>query len=177
MKPAAFRATFSDLKVIKTRKCVQIILEVPTEQFDEAYEVLGGLPNPASERWFAVAAIRTPEALSGAPAPAPDQAIQPRPDRAKRDWQDLPASQQAALRGNDATFQAFLREEHANDWREAAAWEGVIWNDESHAAECIRLICGVGSRSELDTNHKARVIWHQLDSQYQAWIAKERVGA
>jgi hypothetical protein len=39
------------------------------------------------------------------------------------------------------------------------------------------LICGVNSRVQLGTEQKARVIWHQLDSEYQAWLAKERIGA
>jgi hypothetical protein len=165
-KPAAFRAAYSDLKVIKTRKCVQIIFEVPTEQFDDAYEVLGGLPNPASERWFAVAAIQTqtefaPVSAAASPQPVPDK---PQAGGKRKDWRDLPPSQQAALRCNNATFEAFLKEEHPDDWHEAGA----------DAAECVRLICGVASRSWLDKDHRARVVWKQLDDQFQAW---ERVGA
>ncbi|WP_315731738.1 MULTISPECIES: hypothetical protein [unclassified Bradyrhizobium] len=158
----AFKAVYSDFKLVKTRGVIQVILEVPIEQSDAAYEVLGGMPQPSKERWFAVAAL-----APGAADAKPNPEVQPRPDRAKRDWRDLPASQQAALRCNDATFRAFLNETQCEGW---AANDGL-------AAECIRSICRVASRAELDTNHKARVIWHQLDSQYQAWVAKERVGA
>jgi hypothetical protein len=137
-KPSAFRATFADLKVIKTRQCVQIILEVPTEQFDAAYEVLGGLPNPAAERWFAVAAL----AQDSKPASERPQAVVlDKPQLGgKRDWRDMPPSQQAG----------------------------------ADPAECVRIICNVASRSLLDTEHRARVVWKQLDDQFQAW---ERVGA
>jgi hypothetical protein len=161
-KPSAFRATFADLKVIKTRQCVQIILEVPTEQFDAAYEVLGGLPNPAAERWFAVAAL----AQDSKPASERPQAVvldKPQ-SGGKRDWRDIPPSQQAALRCNNVMFTAFLKEERADDWHEAGA----------DPAECVRLICSVASRSLLNTEHRARVVWKQLDDQFQAW---ERVGA
>jgi hypothetical protein len=102
-KPSAFRATFADLKVIKTRQCVQIILEVPTEQFDAAYEVLGGLPNPAAERWFAVAAL----AQDSKPASERPQAVvldKPQ-SGGKRDWRDMPPAQQAALRCNNVSVQ------------------------------------------------------------------------
>jgi hypothetical protein len=161
-KPSAFRATFADLKVIKTRQCVQIILEVPTEQFDAAYEVLGGLPNPAAERWFAVAAL----AQDSKPASERPQAVvldKPQ-SGGKRDWRDMAPAQQAALRCNNVMFTAFLKEERSDDWHEAGA----------DPAECVRIICNVASRSLLDTEHRARVIWKQLDDQFQAW---ERVGA
>ena len=176
-KPAAFKATYSDLKLIKTRQCVQIIFELPLADFDEAYDVLGGMPNPAQERWFAVAAI----ALTGREAmpnsepstglhnaqPQPD--IQPRPAGAKpdkRDWKDVQPAQQAGIRCSERSFDKFLRDHYF-----------LQWDASSNAAECVRNICGVNSRVELGTNQKARVIWHQLDSEYSAWLLKEQVGA
>jgi hypothetical protein len=55
--PPAFRAAYADLKVIRTRQMVQLVFEVPIGEFDAAYEVLGGLPDSATERWFGIAAI------------------------------------------------------------------------------------------------------------------------
>jgi len=164
--PAAFRAVYADWKLIKTRGMIQVVLELPVEQADAAYEVLGGMPVAGKERWFGIAAIRNPEATPGVSDPAPAQVPQPRPERAKRDWRDLPASQQAGIRCAEPVFHSFLEEECHDNLNEAGTYD-----------DCVRMICGVKSRSELDTNHKARVIWHQLDSQYQAWLAKERVGA
>ena len=40
MTAAAFRASYSDWKLIKTRSVVQIVFEVPLEAADEAYQVL-----------------------------------------------------------------------------------------------------------------------------------------
>lgn len=148
-KPAAFKATFSDLKLVKTRQVAQLIFEIPLAEFDGAYDVLGGMPNPASERWFGI---------------APIDLTTPKPD--KRNWRDLQPAQQAGIRCNEATFAAYLKETHPEDWRES-----------QEAAACVRLICGVHSRVELGTNQKARVIWHQLDAAYQGWLAMERVGA
>ena len=56
--PAAFSATYSDWKVIKTRQVVQIVLEVPLKAADHAYNVLGGMPNFESEKWFGVARLK-----------------------------------------------------------------------------------------------------------------------
>jgi hypothetical protein len=165
----AFRGVYADWKLVKTRGVVQVVLELPIEDADAAYEVLGGMPVAAKERWFAVAAIRTqPEETPISPAVATPQPVPDKPQAGgKRDWRELPPAQQAALRCNNPVFIAFLKEERTFDMSEATC----------DPAECIRLICGVASRSELNTNQKARVIWHQLDSQFQAWNAVERVGA
>lgn len=56
-EPAAFSANYADWKVIKTRRVVQIVLEVPLEAAGHAYNVLGGMPNFGSEDWFAVARL------------------------------------------------------------------------------------------------------------------------
>lgn len=150
----AFRATFSDMKLVKTRQVAQLIFEIPIEEFDAAYEVLGGMPVPAKERWFGIAAIRK----EASPKPEPTSPAA----RAKRDWRDISPQQQAGIRCEEPTFAAYLKENFKDDWHEA-----------SEPAECVRLICGVQSRSELATNQKARVIWHQLDTTYQAWKALE----
>lgn len=60
-EPAAFSATYSDLKLIKTRKVVQFVFEVPLEAAGHAMNVLGGMPSPMAETWFAIARL-TPKA-------------------------------------------------------------------------------------------------------------------
>ncbi len=166
-KSLAIRAAFSDMKIVKTRQVVQLILEVPLADFDAAYEVLGGLPNPANERWFAIAPIKevmpNPQSKPAVDA-RPEPVEPPRPARAKRDWRDMLPSQQAGIRCEEAAFTHFLREIRPDDWRET-----------QDTADCVRLICGVESRADLNRkeNHGHRVIWHQLDEQYQAWKAVE----
>lgn len=103
-----------------------------------------------------------------APA-APRQADPPssRSDGAKRKpWETLLPQQQAAMHSHEPIFAAFLKENYPDEWHETA-----------DANECLKLICGVTSKRDLELNHKARVIWMQLDSHFQAWRAKERVGA
>lgn len=91
----------------------------------------------------------------------------PKPDGAKRmDWREVQPAAQAGIRCAEPMFRAFLREV-----------KKFGHCDEQDAAVAVRDICGVASRSELGTLHAARVIWHQLDTEYQAWAAKERVGA
>ncbi len=59
--PAAFSATYSDWRVIKGRKVVQIVFEVPLEASGHAYNVLSGMPNFGSEKWFAIARMQQPK--------------------------------------------------------------------------------------------------------------------
>lgn len=141
----AFRATYADWKLVKTRQTIQIVLEIPLHDADAAYEVLGGMPDPSKERWFGVAPL-----------------VAQQEEKKARDWRDMKPQQQAGIRCADPTFVAFLREQHPDDWHEAP-----------DAAECVRLICGVSSRSELETNQKSRVIWKQLDDHFGAWKAME----
>jgi len=91
-----------------------------------------------------------------------DSSPSPHPGGAKRPFRDLPPQQQAGMRCDEPTFAAFLKEQREDDWVEAP-----------DAADCVRLICGVTSRAELETNHKARVIWNMINSQYEAWKALE----
>ena len=160
----AFRATFADMKLVKTRQVAQLIFEISIEDFDAAYEVLGGMPVPAKERWFGIAAIKSPVQKEDRAAPRQASSPSTPTGGAKRmDWRDMQPVAQAGIRCEEPVFWAFLTERYRDYWLES----------KSNAPECVRLICGVASRKELGTNQKARVIWHQLDNQFQAWKALE----
>lgn len=93
-----------------------------------------------------------------------------RPDGAKRPWRDLQPATQAAIRCNEPSFRAFLTEEHSFRPR-----QGHDSADE--AAEFLRSLFGITSRSELGTDPRRRVLWKQMDDSFSVWLAKERVGA
>jgi hypothetical protein len=96
-------------------------------------------------------------------APAKPQPNSPRAAGAKpaKHWRDIPPSQQAGIRCEEPIFAAFLREKYSDEWHEAP-----------NAADCVRLICGVDSRSKLNDG-PSRVIWKQLDDQFAGWKALE----
>jgi hypothetical protein len=165
-KAAAFRAEFSDWKLIRTRKVVQIVLEVPVELSGEAYEVLGGMPDPSKSVWCAVARLkggdvsegRQAEAILGSgvsgrthetsPAPSPAQ-----PGRAKS------PAQVAGYLCKLPPFWKFLREECGRHYA----------IDEDGAAEAVREICGVEHRSEIIHGTDAALYWHDLRSKFRVW--------
>jgi hypothetical protein len=141
--PAAIRGTFSDFRLIKGRKCAQIICEIPIEEADAALSVLGGIPQPASERWIALAPLNI-------------TSIKP---QQKQRWDDLKLAAQASIRCGEPAFWAFLREGLAEDV-----------SSETHAAHVVRRRCGVESRSALNLDSKAAAKWRELERAFQVWM-------
>lgn len=96
----------------------------------------------------------------------PDTPDKPRSAGARRPWNEMLPSAAAAVRGNDAVFRAFLNEER-----------GYQVQNHTDAAEAVREICKVKSRRDLNIEgSNGMLMWQLLDSAYQAWLAKERVG-
>jgi hypothetical protein len=99
------------------------------------------------------------------PVRAKEQPAKPRPEsptagakREKMDWRDVQPAAQAGIRCADPTFRAFLRET-----RNFSA------EDKLQAEIAVRDICHVNSRVEFGTDTAKRILWHQLDTEYQAW--------
>jgi hypothetical protein len=92
-------------------------------------------------------------AVDARPLPAP------KPAGAKRmDWRELQPAAQAGIRCEDPVFREFINERY-----------NFSSMSPEQTAVAVRALCCVQSRSELGTNHKARVLWHQLDESFQAW--------
>jgi hypothetical protein len=143
MGAAAISGTFADFRTIKSRAVVQLLIEVPIEQADAALRALGGVPQPHDPKWVAIARL-DPKAASKADEP-----------KERKAWADLRPAEQAGIRCADPEFQRYLDRER--EWPTTNADE---------AADHVRGWCGIGSRAALNTNHRARVLWHQLDTEY-----------
>lgn len=130
MSAAAIKATFSDFRVVKTRGVCQLILEVPLEAADAALITLGGLPRPDQERWVGVARLGHSEA--GVVVP----------ERYRQAFHELPMSQQAAIKCDDARFQKYMRAEDGAD-----------------CAHRVREACGVASRADIKPDTPAGYRW------------------
>lgn len=158
MTAAAFKASYSDWKLIKTRSVVQIVFEVPLEAADAAYQVLNGMPDFGSEQWFAIAKLH-PEAKEQEPV----SVVEP-PARARKSWDELPPSQQAAIRCHEVAFHKFLQDNYH------ARWKILSGNDTEKAAELVRVLCKVGSRSDILPETRALLVWNDLNISYQTWL-------
>lgn len=156
--PAAIRATYSDLRFIKSRKVAQITLEIPIEEAPNAVALLG-TPNPAAEIWCAVARLLHDASAAGKihnqGAVSHDEQA---PPKERRRFSELPPSQQAALKCQDVDFRIWLTQ----------TGRSIARNSED-AAAFVRLFCGVDSRSELDTNPEAAAEWQNLLRDFLTW--------
>jgi hypothetical protein len=79
-------------------------------------------------------------------------------EKGKLDWRDVQPAAQAGIRCAEPRFRDYLAVEH-----------GINTKTAQEAAEAVRNLCGVNSRAMLGVNHKARTLWHQLDSGYRDW--------
>jgi hypothetical protein len=140
MTAAAFQATYSDWRVIKGRKVVQVVFEVPIETADLAYKVVGGMPHPGNEAWFGIAKIdpRQQQEEQAASSKAPVPTAQPR--------QSHPAgatyAQRLGIACSQPGFWRFLEEAKL----QAKPYAKIVSEDE--AADVVRFICDVKSRTE-----------------------------
>ncbi|MBS7545094.1 hypothetical protein [Ancylobacter oerskovii] len=139
--PAAFQGTYSDMRPVKSRKVLQIVVEIPIEQ-GAAFVAAFGMPNPGTESWVALAKLVSPEA---------------KPKDSRR-WDELSPAQQAGIRCAEKSFWAFLTE------------RGHPCDTAENAAAFVRSWCGVRSRADIAGNERAEAAWLELDGEYLAWM-------
>jgi hypothetical protein len=83
--------------------------------------------------------------------------------RPKGSWRDLQPAAQCAIRCQDPIFRKFLQEKGIYG-HEMPEHSSIISSE-----QFIKVLFGIKSKTELNTDHKRRVLWHQLDDEYQAW--------
>ena len=137
MTQAVIQGTFADLKTVKTRSVVQMVVEVPIEQGEQIVRAFG-FPQPGREVSVAVARIKMQEQAT------PEQA-----DGHKR-FEDIPRPQQAGILCHDKAF---------------VKWLGA--GDANGAAAILRQRLGVESRADLKENTEAARKWDALVIQFR----------
>jgi hypothetical protein len=145
-----FRATYHDLKNVKTRGVVQLIFEVPAEEADAAMAVLGGIPKAKDERWVAIALLDKNK-LEQPPQPAKD----------RRRFDSLPIAQQAALLCQDKAFKRFFIEQNLMPM--------PIDPTDEDMANAVRKLCGVKSRADIALNPEAAAKFMTLLTEFEVW--------
>ena len=172
--PAAFRASYSDWKLIRTRKIVQIVLEVPVEEADVAYQVLGGMPNPAESFWCAVARLQ-PEDFKpqASPVPLPDKPA----GRAKRSWEELkPQPRSASVAASNSSEHSCAK--HFLTRGTGSIIRMMISRQSKWPSYFVREHCGVHSRADINSdNPQALDAWQRLEWDYRAWQHAPAAGA
>jgi hypothetical protein len=158
MSAAAFQGTFSDFKLIRGRKCAQIVIEVPLEQADAALKSLGGLPNPADERWVTVARLQ-PEAKA---TPVESDA-----EGRKRRFHELNPAAQIAMSCSSPSFREFLRDRKS----------GFLPDDKDACDKWVKGYLGVENKTEVVPGSEAFALWSEMRGEFDFWLKYERSAA
>lgn len=184
MTAAAFQATYSDWRIIKGRKVVQVVLELPIEKADEAYQVLGGMPIAANEIWCAVARLKGGDATDQGQKEVPNSSIaetKPRPvqspgsagaEKVRRSFDEMSPAQQAGMLSNERAFQRFLEEKYSDNWYRNVTVPDVCPYPAEVAASTVRDLCQVMSRRELN---QRTAEWTDLVRAYRLWQREAEV--
>lgn len=134
------KATYADLKTVKTRSTCQIILELPIEALTDVVALLGA-PVPGNEVWVAVARLR------------PDAVQQPVAELEQPHHRQKSLAQIAGIICNEPAF-----------------WKYIDVKGEAEAADYVRGHCNVTSRSALDHNDDAALAFRTLRTDYDLWL-------
>lgn len=169
---SAIACTFVDLRTVKTRKMIQIILEAPVEQAEAVIDLLGF---PRADNPVHVAIARLMEAPKGGDAADYPVFQEPRelpPDAGahsqtgsivRKRWHELSRAQQAGIRCSEERFRAFLMDQHPNCGDGSEEW----------AARLVRSVCSVDTRTRLDVEEGAGSCWDRLDAEFRQWAGLE----
>ena len=172
MTKAVIQGNYSDIKNVKTRSCVQIIIEVPIEHAAQIQAVLGW-PQPGSEIPVAIARLHDGAAdnhevneptSNAAAAPSPDDAV---PDgtfiqtKPKQSLDDMPYPQQAALLCKQEPFQAWIE-------RRLPETKTFFGDREQRVRSAIHVLCKVESRSEFQPDTRQGRNWQRLYKNYKS---------
>ncbi len=155
IKKAIMDADYCDLRFVRGRKVVQIVLEIPIEAGAEFIEIFG---TPLPDRNVPVAIAR----LVGKEAShdnLKDQLVESVTQT--KPWSDLSRTQQAGITCNEKGFWTFLRETYPEFYQISNA---------ADAATAVRAICCVISRSEFNEDPDAARRWDSFYDRYRAWL-------
>jgi hypothetical protein len=164
-KRANFAATYSDWKLIRTRKVVQIVFEVPVEKADDAYSVLGGMPNSGEEIWCAIARLKESAVLADAAGAAPSPSSSAPAATPFRNH----LTRRAGILCNDPMFHRYL--EHMQDELGLAARHSY---DKEHATNYLRSYCKVESRKDILPGTEAATRLDLLESAFVCWRDRDQ---
>ena len=152
---AIIQADFADFRQVKSRKVAQIICEIPLEQLPMAMEALGW-PRPDKQSPVAITRLNL-----GSLSPEPPESNKGDADHANaqegigKGFRQRPASQQAAIKLQDASFV---------DWLVRTHWKGATDTYDEDAL--LKSVLGVSRKRELDSDPEAGKRWAKMLASY-----------
>ena len=136
----AITGTYSDFKIIKSRSVAQVIVEVPLEEANNVIEVFG-VPRPDAEQWVGIVGLRRDKMVSKSMA--------------------TKHIQQAGIMARDESFQGWLKA--------VKGFEDVVIGSTDSAAEAMRALLGIRSRTEMHSRPEVVEAWRRIYDEYLNW--------
>ena len=153
MNNAVASGSYADMKIVKTRSVMQVVVEIPIEQANSFIEMFG-VPVPGAEIPVAIARLNEVAEGGNADGRSPQPEVSEKP---RRKFEDMHFSQQAGLLCQDLDFQK---------------WLGAQDNEEARRA--VYEMCRIESRSELNTNGAAQERWGAIVADFRQWQTTKR---
>lgn len=155
--PRAISGTYADLKFVKTRSVAQIVVEISIEKADD-FLAMFGAPQPGSEVPVALARlVATPK-------------VEPPAQKERTPFNQLPLSQQCAIRCGDAQFRDYMEQ----TFNHSDGPQYIPLRTAEDAASLFRMTFGIASRSVLDTDARLGTAWKAMEDDYQKWLTTQR---
>lgn len=155
----AVRGTYSDFKVIKGRKVVQFIIEIPVEDAQEAIDLFG-MPQFGAEQWVAIAPLKSGSSEQQSNSPA------------KKTYQDKSPGGQAVSRAailcTEKPFQDWISD---RDILFSVPGSSAIGKSiEEFTATLLREELKIESRSEIGTHEDVHRRFVELEGKYRDFL-------
>ena len=149
------KATYSEIKMVKTRRVGQLVLEFPLEIFAEVVERLG-VPMPDQEKWVAVALLNELVA----------QEAEQKPKDMDRSLAGKQRYANSSARAQARDRSIFLpRDPKFIPWANERSPYRI--HNELDAVRFIRDRCGVDSRAEIATDPDAYREFIEMETAYK----------
>lgn len=164
MTSAVISGTFSDLKTVKTRGVLQMVIEVPIEKGAAVVKAFG-FPQPGAEIPVAVARLIAAPSASDEPKPVSEVEPLASPKR------ELTMAQKAALFVQEKDAQGrciaarYFVYNHGETWRKSPRGESL----QDQADSCMKALLKISSKTELNRNPDAAAAFERISKDCWRW--------
>jgi len=162
--PAAIEAQLVDMRNVGTHKVLRLTIHVPEEQALATIAAFGW-PTGVAPVPIAIARLNDSEVVPPANDKQPRTETSPRqerstPDGAKTKFRDMRLPNQAGILCDTPAFRKFLNETQAY----------IVGDTPEDAAQVVRELCGVSSRSDIRPRCPSGDKWTRLVDEYRTWM-------
>lgn len=171
---AIVAGVFADLKTVRTRSIVQMVIEIPVEHAAEVIDKFG-FPQPGAEVAVAVARlVDTSRSIPWTPSPPADASrVLPEPAapvKERTPWDAMKYAKQVSVACGDPEFRVWLA-------RTSPVQNYLAELTAAEAVQDVKARILISSRKELDADPEGPAVrrWNELHGEFKRW-QRDQVG-